>query len=104
ELGDSSYAIDAADQDGDGGVDLLLGASTGGRAYLFKGPVSGVVNIMTNYSQIFNSEGFGSAGRSTKFLGDIDGDGRLEIGIGDPSNTKGGGQSGSAYFIFGNRL
>ncbi|MBF0104865.1 MAG: FG-GAP repeat protein [Deltaproteobacteria bacterium] len=106
ELSDSSYAIDAADQDGDGDVDLLLGSQNVGKAYLFKGPISGTLNINSGPAHILGAETEtgAEAGRSTKFLGDIDGDGKLEIGIGDPYNRKGGAQSGSTYFIFGNRL
>jgi len=106
ELGDSSYAIDVADQDGDGEQDLLLGAQRAGRTYLYKGPVSGVMDAETDANQIIEREtttGY-NAGRSAKFLGDMDGDGYLEIGVGDPDNSASGGNSGTAYLIFGDRL
>ncbi len=106
ELGDSSYAIDAADQDGDGEVDLLLGSMGAGRAYLFRGPVSGVMDVESDASQILEAESTGAyAGRSAKFLGDMDSDGYLEVGVGDIVNDAGGGAyAGTVYIISGDRL
>jgi hypothetical protein len=107
-LGASARALDA---DGDGAMDLLLGAPTAdatgqdsGTFYLFAGPF---VADRTTAEALATVHG-GAAGRrlgaATAELvhGDVDGDGAADVLIGNPVDNAGGpANRGAAALFFG---
>ena len=91
------------DVTGDGSPDVLVGAPKGsnaanvqtGRAYVFNG--SDGAQYHTRYGE---SDGAGF-GRSVARMGDVDGDGRNDYGIGAYLSSENGHQAGKAYVFSG---
>jgi hypothetical protein len=98
-------SLDAGDVEGDGYSDLLIGASTHsssssgeGAAYVALGPLTGTNSLAAADGKLTGSSGDG-AGTSVA-LGDIDGDGFLDVVVGAPSHDVGGSSVGCAYVMF----
>ncbi|MBF0104215.1 MAG: FG-GAP repeat protein [Deltaproteobacteria bacterium] len=109
QLGDYSSSLDIGDLDGDGVYDLVIGNESNGTyygaAYLFMGPIGGVMNASDAEQVLTGEVSFGGdAGRSAIFIDDINEDGFLEIGIGDPSNSVSMVGNGRSYIIDGASL
>ncbi|MBF0105831.1 MAG: FG-GAP repeat protein [Deltaproteobacteria bacterium] len=107
QLGDYSSSLDIGDLDGDGVYDLVIGNESNGdapgKAFLFMGPVGGVMNASDADQVLIGEISYGGyAGRSSIFIDDINGDGILEVGVGDP--YYGTGSEGRAYIINGSLL
>ncbi|MBF0106420.1 MAG: FG-GAP repeat protein [Deltaproteobacteria bacterium] len=108
QLGDYSSSLDIGDLDGDGVYDLVIGnesrGDSEGMTFLFFGPINGTKNA-SDADQILNGESDGYyAGRSAIFIDDMNSDGILEIGIGDPATGATCSGCGSAYIINGKTL
>jgi len=96
----------AGDVNGDGYDDILIGAptgSTGGRAFLVYGPVSGTVDLNgnANYFEFDGVGGSDAVGCSVAGVGDVNNDGETDILIGASSDDEGGESAGAAYLIYG---
>ncbi|MBF0103919.1 MAG: FG-GAP repeat protein [Deltaproteobacteria bacterium] len=110
QLGDYSSSLDIGDLDGDRVYDLLIGDESNGTYYgaatfLFMGPVNGIHDA-SDANFIFEGQsdvGYAS-GRSAIFIDDLNSDGFLEIGIGDPNYSNPEVKAGAAYIINGSRL
>ncbi len=110
----SSIAVSAAgDINGDGHVDLLIGAyrylagSTEGRSYLMFGGLgvhSGAFNLSslngTNGLKLDGENSGDLSGTSVSAAGDINGDGHADLLIG-ARGYPGGGLKGRSYVVFG---
>ena len=86
----------AGDQDGDGYVDLFVGAPSGdsGRVYLLSGKDG---SVLRTYSP---REGAGSFGWYVARLDDLDGDGRPDLVVGAPfAADAGGAKVGGAWVL-----
>ena len=94
------------DMDGDGYLDLLMGAPDGacgypcgtGMAYLVLGPVSANAPAGADLALVGPAEGYG-AGTSVAGAGDVNGDGFDDLIIGAPEAISGG--PGEAYLVLG---
>ena len=108
--GAGASVASAGDVNGDGFLDLVIGAPQAnggfGAAYVVFGSASGFtsnVNLSTlNGTNGFKADGFASlnGGFSVASAGDVNGDGFDDFIIGDPP-IGGGGNSSSAYVVFG---
>ncbi len=98
------------DQDGDGVVDLAVGAqgdNTGGAdrgaVYLLRlnsnGTLKGFDKLANGVTGMPTLTNGGYFGRSVASLGDIDGDGRTELAIGAMSDSGNGTQRGAVYVL-----
>jgi hypothetical protein len=88
------------DADGDGRDDLLVGASDHedhGVAWLLTTVESGLLPTLAA-SQMEAIRAGDGAGETVAFVGDVDGDGFADVGVGAPEVQK---ASGSAYVIYG---
>ncbi len=105
----TSVAI-AGDMDGDGYIDIALGApgdddagTDAGAAYLFNGPLIGQL-AMTVATAQFTGESADDDFGYLDTAGDIDGDGYDDLIVGAPFNDEGGDQAGAAYIFLGRGL
>jgi hypothetical protein len=101
-------ATPAGDVNGDGIVDLVVGAPSNdavagfaGRAYFFRGPFTADRNA-ANADAIISAEAFGdNLGFSVASAGDVNGDGFDDLLIGARSNDGNGIQAGRVYLFHG---
>ncbi|MBM4364980.1 MAG: FG-GAP repeat protein [Deltaproteobacteria bacterium] len=100
------------DHDGDGNDDLVVGApgelgATGetyaGAAYVIRGPLPGGRSVIAEVGQAYyGAHASMFAGWTVNALGDLDGDGTGDIGVGAPGMTDGsGGVTGGMVFLLG---
>ena len=97
-------AASAADLDGDGAVDLLVGVwqeatsgSNAGRAYLFYGPFSGVRDLSDADFQVAPEQANDWLGEAVSLTDDLTGDGQRDVVVG----ARHGGTGGSVYVFEG---
>jgi FG-GAP repeat len=96
----------AGDTDGDGADDLFVGASRfsfgrPGKAYLFKGPIAGLVRATdadASLSGVANSDIYGNA---VAAVGDVNGDGSGDFLVGSEFNNSLAGSAGQAFLYLG---
>jgi hypothetical protein len=102
---DQLYSVgNLGDLDRDGVDDLIVGAhstSDGGRAYIFLGPVSGSLNVGDADLILVGGAEDARVGFEVKGVGDIDGDGIIDVEVGSQGSNWGGFNTGSAYFLSG---
>jgi astacin (peptidase family M12A)/FG-GAP repeat protein len=106
EAGDSfGAALAAGDFDGDGRVDLAVGApheitgsASSGVVYVSRGGVSGFTPLVTlgEGSLAADDDLFGSA----LATGDFDNDGRDDLAVGAPGRSEGGNKQAGRVFLF----
>ncbi len=98
------YYLDGnEDVDGDGVMDVLLGASLragGGGAYLLYGPFAGTIDVQAT-ARTFAAERAGSNTGYDVALGDIDLDGLADIVIGASAYSESFESQGIAYLVYG---
>ena len=109
-LGSNRSGLATGDQDGDGIADLLLGSpsdseggSSAGSARLFFGPVSGTVRFDRADRTVLGSAANESLGTGAA-LGDLDGDGVIDLVAGADGDARGGARAGAALVLFGSGL
>lgn len=98
----------AGDMNGDGFADFVVGAprmdlygDSSGAAYVFYGPVSGSLTSADADRILVGSDPGGRAGVSVALLGDIDGDGFDDIGVGAPRDNTNGAKAGGMFVVHG---
>ena len=98
----------AGDLNRDGFDDILVGAygsdwagDGAGSVYVVLGPVEGNYKLSDADARLDGASAYDSAGISVAGLGDTDGDGYPDIGIGAYGNDSGGLEAGAAYVFRG---
>ncbi len=110
EVGDRAGAAVAqvGDIDGDGLDELLIGApgqsgrgSDAGAAYLFRGPLAGIVHMGSADVTMMAEAAGDSAGAAVAAAGDTDGDGYADLLVGAPHSDNRASEGGTAYLVTG---
>jgi hypothetical protein len=97
-------AASAADVNGDGTGDLVLGASDapgGGAAYVVFGPLSGSYDLEKDADITVSGAGEGDRGGACVAAADLTGDLVAEVAIGAPGNDAAAADAGAVYVLFG---
>ena len=95
--GNLLFAVDAGDVNGDSVDDLVIGdPDASGGSYLFLGPVTGALQASDA-----DAHWTGHLPSAVVGLGDLDGDGLDEVGIGDDLANDCGSQCGAVYAVYG---
>lgn len=96
------------DPDGDGRDDLLVGGpwaddggSLAGTLWLVAGGTTGTLDLSAATARIIGESSNDQAGTSCTMLGDTDGDGFDDVGIGAVGDSAGGAGAGAAYLVLG---
>lgn len=100
--GFGNFVAGAGDVDGDGGADVVIGASNesggaAGRVYVFRAASGDVVHTLESP----NPENNGEFGSAVAGAGDLDGDTHADILVGALGEDGGSGNAGRAYLFSG---
>ena len=109
EAGDALLAL--GDYDGDGAYDLVIGAcnedaggSGAGAVYVLlgsAGPPSGSQDLSSASVKLTGMAAGDLAGQALALLGDVDGDGLDDLGVGAPGNDDAHSGAGAAFLVTG---
>jgi hypothetical protein len=97
-------AASAADVNGDGNADLVLGASDapgGGAAYVVFGPLSGAYDLEKDSDIVLSGAADGDRGGACVAAADLTGDLVAEVAIGAPGSDTTAADAGAVYVLFG---
>ena len=102
----ASVVAGAGDVDGDGNMDVLVGAPNrgsddAGTAYLVLGPVSGTWSLAIADARFPGEAADDMAGAGVAGAGDVDADGHDDVLVGAWGHDAGGDFAGAAYLFFG---
>ena len=96
------------DPSGDGRSDLLVGGpwaddggTLSGTVWLVAGGTTGTLDLAAAHGRIIGESSSDQAGTSAAMLGDTDGDGFDDIGVGAVGDGAGGAGAGAAYVVLG---
>ena len=111
ESSQAGYALDLArDLDGDGLDDLLVGARHDARAADAAGAMAlllGPIDVSTTLDAAMTWHGDSAeddAGSSVRAVGDVDGDGTVDLVFGGPGDADGGADAGAVWLVYGPAL
>jgi hypothetical protein len=108
-LGDHAGAsLALGDFDGDGVLDLIVGASgdddggaDAGAAYVLYGPVDTSGSLLGADAKLVGEDADDAAGEAVGVAGDIDGDGIEDLFVSAPGDDEGGSGAGAIYLFAG---
>ena len=101
-------ALAAADLDGDGQHDLIVGADdhdaggdAAGAAFLLAGPLTAARNASAAEATVLGASESDGLGGALAVVGDVDGDGLVDWAVGAPGSDAGGEGAGALYLLGG---